>query len=306
MRPPRPAIEQLAEIDRKRAVDRRHVDPASVGELRLQPLDPVLRQQRDKAGIDVRAAGDIALLPLMLDPGLVRIRADEAVFRSHGIVDEAQRRDAAHEGRVELRLGQAEAACDGAHQRAAKRFHPHIIVRDGGAPPGQGVLRRKRRRLAKRVGRIHGGIRMGDVGAHVDALLVRRSAVLQREEPAIDVGPRGVERAPQQLRLLRVRKREQAQKLPPHFPAHRHVPLEAGDRHEADLGGCPHDRGVRGIAGGAGRPEEGETSMDGIMAGAPVASGGLDCAALPGRCRAPRSPPHVGHATCTLRQRDRT
>src|SRR5882724_9398707 len=68
-----PALEHLAEIDRKTVIGRRYIEPGTVAVARLQTRDPVLSQQSQKSRVDMRCAIDVEPSPVTRHPD-VRIR----------------------------------------------------------------------------------------------------------------------------------------------------------------------------------------------------------------------------------------
>lgn len=75
--PAGPALEQPAEVDRERALDRRNIEPGAVRAAGLQAFDAVLGQQRDEAAVDVCASDHIALAAVVIDPDLGVVGAFE-------------------------------------------------------------------------------------------------------------------------------------------------------------------------------------------------------------------------------------
>ena len=93
MRPGAPALEHLAEIDRERAFEWRHVHPFAMTAARLQAADPVLRQQGQEAAVDVRRAGHVAALAFVHHPH-ARIRRGSLLrIGAQRIADQPQRRE---------------------------------------------------------------------------------------------------------------------------------------------------------------------------------------------------------------------
>ena len=74
-----PAFEELAEIDRQRALDHRHVGEASIGPPGLQPSDPMLREEGDEPEIAMGLAREHALGASMRDVELVIRRGGRRV-----------------------------------------------------------------------------------------------------------------------------------------------------------------------------------------------------------------------------------
>ncbi len=86
-----PALQYLAKIDRQGALDRRHIEPLSIQMMGLQAADFILRQQREKSGVDVRRSHDVCAPAMAGDPqigvpllGLLKIAA-------HRIANQSQR-----------------------------------------------------------------------------------------------------------------------------------------------------------------------------------------------------------------------
>ena len=57
--PPAPTLEHFTEIDRQTIVAGRHIEPGAAAMSSLQTRDSVLRQEREKTGIDVWRAIDV-------------------------------------------------------------------------------------------------------------------------------------------------------------------------------------------------------------------------------------------------------
>src|SRR5579862_4004950 len=91
--PAAPALEHLAEVHRQRALLGRDVEPGALPGARLQPRHTVLREQRQKPGIGMRRARQVAPLALMLDP-YGGVGARELGRAARGIADQPQRREA--------------------------------------------------------------------------------------------------------------------------------------------------------------------------------------------------------------------
>ena len=63
-----PALQYLAKIDRQGALDWRHIEPLAIQMMGLQAADIVLRQQREKSGVDVRRSHDVFASTMAGDP----------------------------------------------------------------------------------------------------------------------------------------------------------------------------------------------------------------------------------------------
>ena len=206
--------------------------------LGLQAANAVLRQQRHETGVHMAAPKQVPLLAVLCRPYVGCGRAFERRRRSHRVMQQAQRGDAAVEGGVESVLRQAEPARDRMHQDARQPRHRQVVVARRRAPTGQGLLGRERCGFPQRVAVVDHRRTVGHIGAHVDAFLVGDQPVLQREPATVHIGARRIEIPAPQLADLVRRQVEQAQQ-----PA----PLR---RVQGGPGGQPgHDQHAGGLGG---------------------------------------------------------
>ena len=158
-----------------------------------------------------------------------------------GVMQEAQRRVAALERRVEEALVEPHAARERGHEHAPCRLERPVIIGGRGTPTRQRLLGRKRCRAEQRIIARLRAPRMGDIRPHVIALGILRGAGQQGEIAAIDVRMLRRVFLPPEPSLLGRGQREKLQHLGAARMRRRKKLGIRRDRDEAGTGRCPHD-----------------------------------------------------------------
>mmetsp|Transcript_28482 Transcript_28482/g.53381 ORF Transcript_28482/g.53381 Transcript_28482/m.53381 type:complete len:528 (-) Transcript_28482:539-2122(-) len=243
-RPARPTVQKLAKVHGQRALMRGHHHPCAIRQLRLQPLDPVLGQQRDETAVHMGRPQQIAGLAIVVDLKCRAICAKTGRC-ARRIVDQPQRRIFQRKGCIKLIFRQAKAPGKGLHQRPpGARHRPEVPF--GGIPPIRQF--RQRRVLGQRVGRINGPLRVNQVRPDIDPFLVGRMPILQWEPATVDIRILRRKTLPRQRPLARIIQIKNGQH-PLARVRRKALPRQSGYGQKTKCTGGLHDRGIHTVAG---------------------------------------------------------